>query len=188
MRARIDGHHETLPKLNHHYFFLIVIVRPLLDTLRAMIRPKRQTKEKGQEDKGAKSRTDENKGPADDGSSGCQQFAETRQATEDDCDDTPLRDHDESDDDGGEEKVDLPLFQECPVCGVMTEKTGGCNVITCAAIVSPPHGPSESDSVAKAGASAACETKWCWVCRKIKGEDDPTRCSERKHRSHHQQE
>lgn len=46
-------------------------------------------------------------------------------------------------------------FQECPQCGVMTEKTSGCNHIACEAEI----GSKKEKKI--------CNTHWCWICRKI---------------------
>lgn len=68
-------------------------------------------------------------------------------------------------------------FQECPACGVMTEKHGGCNVITCLAMTGGPA------SLSADAAPTACGHRWCWICRKHKGATNTeTECAEASHR------
>lgn len=46
--------------------------------------------------------------------------------------------------DGKDTDTETFVFKECPKCGVMTEKTAGCDKIDC------PN----------------CKTKWCFYCGK----------------------
>jgi len=56
-----------------------------------------------------------------------------------------------------ESKLDSKEWQRCVTCGILTEKISGCNYIKCEARINN---------------SIICNSEWCWLCHKLKGNEE----------------
>lgn len=60
-----------------------------------------------------------------------------------------------------EDKIKNKIWQKCLGCGVLIEKIDGCNFIECLYILKIEN-----------NIATKCSTKWCWICYKIKGNNE----------------